>query len=118
MGDASQLRFNERLLRITQRHKALENGYTASVNHDGLIVARPRKRRIGFPFRGLSLALVLFIAFKGFVLADLGQTAYGEQITRLAGGNLPERAGAWVMQADGATQWVATTLAKVFSPGP
>lgn len=110
MANASQLNFDKRMRRISKRHQKLSRGYVTSINHDGLVIARPRRQGFSFPFRGLFFALLLFIAFKGFVLATVGASAYEIRISKLEAGTIAEQAGAYVMKADPATAFVADQL--------
>lgn len=113
MADASQLNFDKRMRRISKRHQKLSRGYVTSINHDGLVIARPRRQGFSFPFRGLFFALVLFLAFKGFVLASIGTAAYDVRVAKLESGTIVEQAGAYVMKADPATTFIANKLRSV-----
>lgn len=99
--------FGSRLKRIDRRHRKLSDGYVTSVNHDGLIIAVPRRRRMRVPFAGIALLAVGVIAVKGIVHAQLGPEVYEARIAALSQGGQVERAGAWVMQADPVTLWVS-----------
>ena len=92
--------FERRMRRINRRHTKLSQGFKTEVNDDGLVVAKPHKRRGGATFRGLALIAVVVLLFKGFLHAQLGVTAYDERVQRLADGNAVEQVGAWVMAAD------------------
>jgi hypothetical protein len=105
--DRHQQEFDTRLRRIDRKHKKLASGFVAAVSHDGLIVARPRRRRMRVPFAGLALVAVGIIAFKGIVYAQLGAATYESRIATLAQGSQVERVGAWVMQPDPLTLWVS-----------
>lgn len=104
---AADKKFAKRLDQISRRHSKLAKGYLMSVNHDGLVVAKPKRAGLRFPLRGLILAAMLVIGFKAFALAYLGVGSYDERIGRLAGGTTAEKAAAWVMQADPATRYVS-----------
>ena len=99
--------FDKRLKRIVRRHEKMANGVVKTVNADGLIVARPRVYRPRFPLRGLIVLLALGFLFKGFLLAYLGDEAYGERVASLKEGTIMEQAGAWIMQTDPATVLIA-----------
>lgn len=99
--------FGMRLRRIDRRHRKLSDGYVTSVNHDGLIIAVPRRRRIRVPFAGIALLAVGVLALKGMVHAQLGPEVYEARIAGLAQGGQIERVGAWVMQPDPITLWVS-----------
>ncbi|NSX54226.1 hypothetical protein HRQ87_05385 [Sulfitobacter sp. 1151] len=85
----------------------MSRGVVTSVNHDGLIIARPRRAAPRFPVKGIILMIIAFFAFKGFLLAQLGDATYGQRIATLQQGTGVEQAGAWAMQVDPLTQWIA-----------
>lgn len=107
MTDAKQIQFGHRLRRIDRHHRKLARGYVTSVNHDGLIVARPRRQTSLFPLRGLFLCLLTLLAFKGFIYAQLGPTSYGERVALLQEGTIVEKMGGYAMTADPVTLWIA-----------
>ncbi len=92
--------FERRMRRINRRHTKLSHGFKTEVNDDGLVVARPHRRRSGATLRGLALIAIVVLLFKGFLHAQLGAAAYDERLERLAAGNSVEQIGAWVMTAD------------------
>jgi len=110
MPDAKQLQFGQRLRRIDKQHRKLARGYVATMNHDGLVVARPRKQSSGFPLRGLFLCLVILLTFKGFLYAQLGPTAYADRVTLLENGTIVEKIGAYAMKADPVTLWISARI--------
>jgi len=79
-------------------------------NHDRLIIARPRRRSASVPLRGVLLVIAAGFAFKGFLHADLGQATYGDRISASQSGTLIEKGGAWLMQVDPVTVWVAEQI--------
>ena len=79
MADVRQMQFGHRLKRIDKAHRKLAHGYVTSVNHDGLIIARPARRSSGLPLRGLFMCLVVLMTFKGFVYAQIGGPAYSDR---------------------------------------
>ena len=104
------LQFDKRLRRINRKHARMQRGVIASVNHDGLIIARPRRTAPRFPVRGMILLLAAFFVFKGGLYAYLGPITYNERVGTLASGTQVEQAGAWAMQADPVTIWIAQNL--------
>jgi len=110
MADAKQIEFGHRLRRIDRHHRKLARGYVTTVNHDGLIIARPRRQTSLFPLRGLFLCLLTLLAFKGFLYAHLGPTSYGERVAQLQSGTVVEKMGAYAMKADPVTLWVADQI--------
>ena len=111
MADAKHIQFGQRLKRIDRHHRKLARGYVTSINPNGLIVARPSRQTSLFPLRGLFLCLLTLLAFKGFLYAQLGPTAYGERVALLQSGTIVENMGAYAMKADPATVWIAGQMA-------
>ena len=113
MADAKQLQFGQRLRRIDRTKRTLAQGYVTTVNHDGLIIARPRRKTSHFPYRALFLGLLILLAFKGFLFANLGPEAYQDQVAILQSGTAIEKVGAYVMKADPVTIWLADQMATL-----
>lgn len=112
MADANQKLFSSRLKRIDRQHRKLSRGYVQLVERDGMLVPMPRRRvRTGFPFRGLLIAIVGILLFKGVLLASLGEGTYQFRVEKIAEGSSFEKVAAWVMQADPVTRWIAGQLA-------
>lgn len=106
----AQVPFQKRLRRIVRDHQRMSHGVSHVMRADGLIVAKPRVYNPKFPLRGLVMLLGTALLFKGYILASLGATLYGERVAQLADGTLIEQAGAWIMQPDVATTAVAQIL--------
>ena len=110
----SKLQFNNRLHLLGRKHSKMANGYTTQMRADGLIVVKPRHvARRGFPLKGLVLLALGLFAFKALILASVGPDGYGERVAKLENGTFVERGGAWVMQADPATQVLAQLMGPV-----
>jgi hypothetical protein len=114
MADAKQMEFGSRLERIERTHRQLKNGYITSVNHDGLIIAKPHRRSSGRPMRGIFMSLLVLLAFKGFVYAQIGSAAYADRVGLLKSGTVVEQVGAYVMHADPITVWIADQINQLF----
>ena len=54
-----------------------------------------------------------FLLFKGFLMAALGFGSYDERVVTLAQGSAVERAGAFIMQADPASVFIAQKIGPV-----
>ena len=106
--------FNARLHRIETQHARLDRGYVGRIRRDGLIVFEPRRRRVAIPVRGLLHLILGFVFFKAAVLVHLGFVTYEARIAQLADGHAIEQAGAWIMQADMLTEYIALTLRPIF----
>lgn len=105
--------FDTRLKRIDRRHRKMAQGYVSAVNHDGLLVAVPRRRRLRVPFAGIALVAVGIIVFKGVVHSQIGAADYETRVAGLATGSTLEQGAAWVMQADPLTLWVSESVSAV-----
>lgn len=106
--------FENRVKRVQKRrNSSLTAGYLMSDNLDGFAVARIRKVERRSPLAGLIFALVLVIAAKSVTVAYVGETAYAEQISRLAQGTAAEKMAAFAMQADPLTTALAARIAPL-----
>lgn len=100
--------FNQRLKTLGNKHAKMTNGYTSHVRGDGLIVVKPKRAtRRGFPMLGLLALVAGFFVFKAIMFASLGDITYNERVAKLGNSTMVEQAGAWVMQADPVTQFIA-----------
>ena len=54
------------------------------------------------------------MGFKAFLLAGLGEDAYGERLAALEAGESYEVAGAWIMQVEPVTATLAGIIAPLF----
>ena len=75
-----------------------------------LMIRRPPRSTL-FPyttlFRSLFLGLLILLAFKGFLYANIGPEFYPNQVNRLQNGSAVEKVGAYIMKADPFTVWLA-----------
>ncbi len=108
-----QVPFHKRLRAITRRHDRMRNGVYHKLTRDGLIVAHPRRRAPHFPLKSLLLLLGAGFLFKAVLLVNLGSAIFDERVAELRAGTIVEQGGAWLMQADPATIWLATQLNAV-----
>ena len=110
--------FDRRLKRVNRRHNLMrENGVVAKLGKDGLISAYPRRRLPSFPLRGFLILFAAALLYKGFLLAYLGPQTYEGRVASLAEGSVVEQGGAWLLQADPATQAIAGFI-KPLIPSP
>lgn len=107
------LEFDQRLRRLTRKHRAMAGGYVTRMRPDGLIVAQPRRAQARISGRSVILFILAFFLFKGFLIANLGPETYGERVGRLRTGTPVEQAGALVMQADPASAWISEQIGPV-----
>ncbi|WP_275394019.1 hypothetical protein [Aliiroseovarius sp. Z3] len=112
--DAQVQDFQKRVRGISRQHRRLSQGYVQLVERDGLLVpSKPRLRR-GFPIKGLTLTLVGFMLFKGFLFGQVGAINYNDRVDRLSNGSMIEQAGAWIMQDDPVTTAIAGFISNPF----
>ena len=114
MANAKQMEFGARLNKIDRSHRQLAHGYVTSVNHDGLIIAKPSRQASRRPLRGVFMGLAVLLVFKAFVYAQIGSAAYAERIGLLEAGTIVEQIGAYVMHADPVTVWIAEQITAAF----
>lgn len=74
---------------------------------DGYTVVRGARHRRPFPWTGILFLFIAFFTTKGAVMARLGVDTYAHQLTTMAPSNWLEQAGAWTLQPDPVSQWVA-----------
>lgn len=102
--------FDNRLRRIDRSRVKLSGGYVSVVGRDGLIMIKPRRKRVTLPLRGLFLLLAGGIGLKAMILVGLGAPVYQDRVDDLRDGTVIEQAGAWVMQADPLTVLLAEQI--------
>jgi hypothetical protein len=111
----TQSDFRMRVGLLGRKHAEMAKGYTTVVRNDGLVVVKtkPVVTRRYVPTRGLILLVLGFFLFKSFMLASLSEITYNERVAKLGQGSLLEQAGAWVMQLDPITTYIAGWLEPV-----
>ncbi|KIC10690.1 hypothetical protein RA19_09800 [Leisingera sp. ANG-M1] len=105
--------FQARLKHINRKHEAISGGYTAKLRPDGLLVVKPHRVQSRISGRSVLFFVAAFLLFKGFLMAALGFGSYDERVSTLAQGSAVERAGAFVMQADPASVFVAQKIGPI-----
>lgn len=73
------------------------------------------ERRTNSLFRPLLVTLCVGIALKVALLLQIGTTDYQERVDRLAQGGQTEKVGAFIMQADPLTVWLADRTKEIFA---
>jgi len=114
MSSMSQNGFGARIKNVQRKHMRMAHGYDAKVSRDGLIVFRPKRRKVGIPLRWIVVALAGAIFFKGLIIANLGVAAYADRVEALRGGSAINQIGAFVMQPDRASVYISGKLAPIF----
>lgn len=109
----TRVQFDQRVNNLGRKHNALSRGYITRMRHDGLIVARPYRPQSRIPYKYAIVFLVALFAFKGFLIASLGPDAYGERVRKLENGTVVEKVGAWGMQIEPVSSYIATKIGPV-----
>jgi len=117
MSDTYMKSYAKRVRKINKKHRKMGNGVVHSVNHDGLIIARPKRSGVRIPLMGIAIGIAAFFAFKVFLLIYLGQATYNDRVDVLQNGSFIEQAGAYVMSADTVTKSLATYVTSEFLGG-
>lgn len=107
-----RVEFENRVDRLWRRHEALSRGCRAILRPDGLIVLKPRRFAFKLPIPGFVLLMGMLMAFKGFMLASLGEAGYGARLTTLDAGTVFDRMGALVMGLDPVSKVLGDMLAR------
>lgn len=105
--------FIKRLTKLGRKHQKMTHGYSMTLSRDGLLVAKPKRARRGFPFKGLVLLILGFFGLKAFMLAAVGPVTYNERLAKLESGTVVEQAGAKAMSIDPITATIATIAGPV-----
>ena len=98
------LRFKARQ-RNSHAYSGGTSGAINSFNHDGVQIARVRRKPRELPLRQLLLFVVAVVSFKIFLFLDMGAAAYGQKVSELAGGTLLERVASRAMVMDPVSEW-------------
>ncbi len=106
--------FDRRMRRITRRHSQLSHGYVTSINGDGLVVAKPKRRSRRGTLRSLALLMIVMMMFKAVLHARLGALEYDARVFALTEGSVFEQAGAWLMVSDPLTELMSEKIAPYF----
>jgi hypothetical protein len=106
----SELSFDQRVRKLMRKHRLMSEGVVHRIGSDGLITAYPRRRRPSFPLRAVVVLVIAAFMFKAFLYHHLGDETYNARVGLLEAGTPFEQVGAWIMQADPTTIWLAQTL--------
>ena len=82
------------------------------MRQDGLIVVKPQRPPLRFPYKLVLGAGAMVILFKAATISSLGTEPYNDRVSNLANGTAAEKVGAMVMQIDP----VSATLADWIKP--
>ncbi|MGC9371275.1 MAG: hypothetical protein ACP5DX_17205 [Paracoccaceae bacterium] len=110
MADAQMEEFQDRLRRVTRnRHRGKA---FATVDTFGGVPHRARTRRMSL-LRPALLLVAVFMALKAALLLEIGPADYQDRVDRLRAGSQMEAAGAWAMQMDPMTVWLAQQMREL-----
>ncbi len=115
MSDPQYNEFVGRLRRVDQIHRS-GGGFEAAGTLGRSFYTKRTKNR---PFlRSMIVVAVAFLLIKAVLLTQIGESRYQTRLNNLQAGSQIEVAGAYLMQMDTVTVWLATQLKDVFSiPG-
>ena len=105
--------FDRRMRRISRRHSKLSHGYVTTVNDDGMVVAKPKRRSRKGTIKVLVIVALVLIIFKGVMHAQLGDAEYQARIDNLSTGTTAEKVGAWLMTADPTTYGISEFVSSL-----
>ncbi|GAA6190198.1 hypothetical protein DS909_02340 [Phaeobacter gallaeciensis] len=108
-----QLQFDRRIQRLSRKHQSMSRGYSTRMRADGLIVTTPQRNGLKVPLRAILFVFVALFAFKGFLLASIGPESYADRVQRLSEGTVVEQAGAWVMQIEPVSAFIASQIGPI-----
>lgn len=100
--------FQSRVARITNAQRDRVQGEFV-LRTDGLLVPRTKRRlRFGFPIKGLTLAFLISIAVKAYLIWFLGADVYQNQVQQLLNGSSLEQVAGRILLPDSVSLWVVT----------
>ncbi|MGB8622510.1 MAG: hypothetical protein WCD16_06810 [Paracoccaceae bacterium] len=111
MVDPNLRDFHGRLRRVNRIHRRGGGFEAAGTLGRSVYVERPAQRSL---LRPLMLVLAFGLVLKAVLYIQIGPDDYQNRVERLRQGSQVEAIGAYVMQADAATVWLAGFLADVF----
>lgn len=107
--------FNARVNSVDKTQSRLvRRGYTARVDKNGIIIAKPKVKRLRLPVKGAFLMVTGFLCFKALMLSANGPETYKERLAILQNGNVVEVVGSHVLAIDPATQYIANKMGPLF----
>lgn len=112
MADALR-NFGKRVRAVESTHKKLAQGYVTKLGRDGVMRHKPKFSLSFISPRAVVYLALVFTAFKGFLLGNLGEATYAAHLADLSQGGIVDRAGGVLMGVDPATAWIANALTAV-----
>lgn len=115
MYDPQMQEFHGRLRRVYKMHRR-GYGFEAAGTLGRSYYSRRAPVRINL-LRPAMLVVAIVILTKAVFLSMIGEVDYNDRLSRLQGASAIERAGAYVMQVDPATAFIAEQLRQVLPRG-
>ncbi|MFQ6553888.1 hypothetical protein AAD018_016230 [Aestuariibius insulae] len=81
-------------------------------------MSRPRRTSLRFPVRGVVWLAIFLFMIKAFLLFHHGQAGYDQRVSQLVEGTAFEKAGAFVLDADPVSGWLASQMNRYLSGAP
>lgn len=107
--------FNARVGSVDKNQSRLvRRGYTTRIDKNGLIVAKPKSRRLRLPAKGVVVMALSFFCLKALMLSANGPATYQERLATLQNGNVVQTVGARFLGIDPATQFIADKMGPLF----
>jgi len=108
MSDPNMANFYGRIARIQRAH-AKGHGFEANGTLGRSHHFRPVRQRRPM-LRLLIFVFICVFGLKGTILYNVGPESYTARLQRLQSGEEFDKLGAWLMQADPVTVWVAAQI--------
>lgn len=109
----ASLKFDKRVRTIARKNRRIARGHTTYIDSMGIVRKKSVKRGPHIPFRGLFTIALGFCLFKAVVLASAGSKVYDTRLDGMLGGTAFEQAGAWALQIDPVTRFMAGIIGIV-----
>lgn len=97
-----------------KRESILRRGYTTQVDKNGIIISKPKPRRMRIPVRAPALTVLGFFLFKALMLSANGPQTYQERLEVLRGGTIVGQMGAQLLAVDPVTQFLSEKMGPLF----
>jgi len=104
MADPQYQEFRGRLRRVERIHRRGGGFEAAGTLGRTAYVVKPQRTSL---LRPVALVLGAGLLLKAILFIQIGEADYTDRVARLEGGSQIEAIGAWVMQPDAVTVWLA-----------
>ncbi len=97
---------------LSVRQKPRANATVFSFNHDGIAVARIRKKNRWLPVWHFIFVVYLALIIRLVTIAEAGPASYANRMAELENGTFMERAAARVMYMDPVSRQIAVNIRR------